>query len=74
MFKVFHVFVFAVWFNLLVDVKKTPPTSCRGKRETNGSEKFLVVKRLGEKSRSPSIQGRGTNQQVVYSREDDDTR
>src|SRR2546430_1871242 len=45
---------------------------CRSEREPNGGEEFFVVKRFGDKSRSPRIQSGGANQRILLSSKDDD--
>src|SRR5206468_495027 len=41
-------------------------------REPNGGEEFFVVKRFGQKGRSPRVQRGGANQWIVLSGKDDD--
>ena len=49
--------------------------SCpESEREPDSSEEFFVVKRFGQESRGPCVQGGGTNQRIVLPRKDDDAR
>ena len=42
--------------------------------EPNGGEEFFVVKGFGQEGRSSCVESAGTNQRIVFSRKDDDTR
>ena len=55
-------------------ILETRFSSHESERQSDGSEKLFVVKGFGQVSRSAGIQGGGTNQWIVLSRKDDDTR